>query len=203
MAIIENQKVYYNTELEKLFKNHKIKGFFFKKFGWFKKKFEIEASAEYFEYDRIFEKFSVFFKDEKYNIFHLKKIIFLIERKIDKDNEYKPQISEFLNNSRTMIACFLTIMGIFVSLYPEKLLKFKTFPNLDPAVTKYVTVCISLGLAFLFFLKEIDGLLEQLSLRKKSVLLWKKKYLLILNCLFDEISRREKLEEIRKLIVKQ
>ncbi|MBC3798488.1 hypothetical protein, partial [Acetobacterium tundrae] len=60
MAIIENQKVYYNTELEKLFKNHKIKGFFFKKFGWFKKKFEIEASAEYFEYDRIFEKFSVF-----------------------------------------------------------------------------------------------------------------------------------------------
>ena len=28
MEIIESQKFYYNTELEKLLKNHKIKGFF-------------------------------------------------------------------------------------------------------------------------------------------------------------------------------
>jgi hypothetical protein len=201
MAIIEKQKVYYNTELEKLLKDHKIKGFFFKKFGWFKKKFEIEESARYFEYDRIFEKFSVFFKDEKYSIFYLKKIIFLIERKIDKDNEYKPQISEFFNSAMTISACFLTFMGIYASLLPEKLLIFKTFPNLDPAVTKYVIVCISLGLAFIFFFNKTDVLSNQLSSRKKRVLLRKKKYLLILNCLYDEIDRREKLNKIRKLSV--
>lgn len=201
MAVSENQKVYYDTELGKLLQDHKIKGFFFKRFGWFKKKFEIEESIECFDYDRIYEKYSEFFKDEKYSALHLKKIIFLIEGKIDKDYEYKPQISEFLNNSMTMIACILTYLGIYVGLLPNQILALKTFPNVDPVIVKFVIFCFMIIMSFIIFFKEITKFSDELSLKKKKFLFSKKKYSLILNCLYDEIGRREKSEKIRKLIL--
>ena len=192
IEIGENSEVLYNPEIMETLKKHKIKGFFYKKFGWFKKQFEIEESRNYFDYDKIFVKFSVFFKNEKYNVNYLEKLIFFIERKIENHTDSGPKMVDFKNACLAFFAIFLAYMAIYANVIPNELLiSINKYLPLGVDLIKYVIVLLSIFFIGYIIANILSVTEKNMLINKREIINTKKKYLLIINCLNKEIERRK------------
>ncbi|AFA50048.1 hypothetical protein [Acetobacterium woodii] len=132
-----------------------------------------EKNSEAYDYDRIIQKYSKFFRNSKYKVYDLEKIIFLIEMKIEFHNELKPKIVNPLEIVLKGVMTFIIAATFMISL--GGLLGVGLL-----AAFMYI------GIYFMTYRLKVQTI-DQVTEYKNT----KKKYLIIRKCIENEIERRK------------
>lgn len=129
-------------------------------------------------YDETFERATEFFENSKFEISDLEKFLFLIERKIEKDEEFKPRKFDVLNS---IITSMTFLLAIIVFLFGKD--NLNTISNLG-----FVMGLVLFIYSIIFFSSKANEHFEEVKM--KSNLNIKKKYLIIKTSLNNEIKIR-------------
>ncbi len=130
-------------------------------------------NSEAYDYDRIIQKYSKFFRNPKYKVYDLEKIIFLIEMKIEFHNELKPKIVNPLEIVLKGVMTFIIAATFMISL--GGLLGVGLL-----AAFMYI------GIYFMTYRLKVQTV-DQVTEYKNT----KKKYMIIRKCIENEIESRK------------
>lgn len=130
-----------------------------------------DKNNEVFNYDKVFQKYSKFFINPKYEVYDLEKFIFLIEIKVAHYESIKPKIFDPLKTVWNVVVLYIVLLLC------------------NPKGFSFVFLGASLLYIVLFFMVHFlrTASINRMTKYSKT----KKKYLLIKNCIENEILRRK------------